>query len=71
VDEGLSDALTGHSNKTVGRTYGARAKHPSQRHKVIVQRFGMPRLVEAIGRVAYPSIDLEAVQWKATTTIGR
>jgi hypothetical protein len=61
VQEDLSDALTGHSVATVGRSYGARARHGSQRHKVIVARFGMPRLVEAIEKVDYPSIDLEAV----------
>jgi integrase len=65
VAEDLSDALTGHSGgRSVGRLYGARAKHPSQRHKVIVQRFGMPRLVAALGKVEYPSIDLEAVCWR-------
>jgi hypothetical protein len=44
VPEDLNDALTGHSNYSVGRSYGARARHPSQRHKVIVERYGMPRL---------------------------
>src|SRR5262249_25183623 len=58
VQEDLSDALTGHSVATVGRSYGARARHANQRHKIIVERFGMPRLVEAIGRVAYPTIGL-------------
>jgi integrase len=64
VPEDLNDALTGHSNRSVGRSYGARARHPSQRHKVIVQRFGMPRLVEAISAVQFPTINLEAMCWR-------
>jgi integrase len=64
VPENLQDALTGHSNRTVGRTYGARPGHSSQRHKVIVKRYGMPRLIQTIGRVQYPGIDLEAVRWR-------
>ncbi len=63
VQEDLSDALTGHSAATVGRSYGARARHAKQRHKVIVERFGMPRLVAAIEKVGYPTIDLQAVRW--------
>jgi integrase len=63
VQEDLSDALTGHSNKSVGRSYGARARHPSQRHKVIVERYGMQRLMEAIGAVRYPGVDLQAIKW--------
>ena len=63
VTEDLNDALTRHSNHSVGRSYGARARHPSQRHKVIVERYGLPRLIETIGRVQYPGIDLEAVRW--------
>ena len=64
VPEDLQDALTGHSNRTVGRSYGARARHPSQRHKVIVERYGMPRLVEAISAVQFPTINLAAVRWR-------
>jgi integrase len=64
VAEDLNDALTGRSNHSVGRSYGARARHSSQRHKVIVDRYGMPRLIETIGRVQYPSIDLEVVRWR-------
>jgi integrase len=64
VPEDLNDALTGHSNHSVGRSYGARARHPSQRHKVIVERYGMQRLVEAISAVQFPTIDLEAVRWR-------
>jgi integrase len=61
IAEDLNDALTGHTNQTVGRSYGARARHAKEHHKVIVDRFGMAQLVEAIGRVKYPSIDLQAV----------
>jgi integrase len=62
IAEDLNDALTGHSNQTAGRSYGARARHAKERHKVIVDRFGMAQLVEAIGRVKYPSIDLQGVR---------
>jgi hypothetical protein len=65
LQEDLSDALTGHSGGRVGRQYGARARHPSQRHKVIVERYGMPRVVEAISAVRFPTINLEAVRWRA------
>jgi integrase len=66
VQEDLNDALTGHSEKTVGRGYGARARHPTQRHKTIIDRFGMPKMIEAIGKVRYPSVDLQAVRWRTT-----
>ena len=62
VPEDLSDALTGHSGGGVGRRYGARARHAKQRHKVIIERFGMKRMVEAIEKVEYPSIDLQALR---------
>jgi integrase len=65
VPEDLSDALTGHSVATIGRRYGARARHAKHRHKVIIDRFGMAQLVEAIGKVKYPSIDLQSVCWRA------
>jgi integrase len=64
IPEDLNDALTGHSNRTVGRSYGARARHPSQRHKVILERYGLPRLAEAVGKVEYRSVDLQAVRWR-------
>jgi integrase len=64
ISEDLSDALTGHSLATVGRGYGARARHGKQRHKVIIDRFGMARLVEAVGKVNYPTLDLASMQWK-------
>jgi integrase len=64
VPEDLNDALTGHVVRTVGRRYGARSRHPTQRHKVIVERYGMARLVEAVGKVQYPNIDLQAVRWR-------
>jgi integrase len=61
IQEDLNDALMGHSVATVGRSYGSRARHGKQRHKIIVDRFGMRRLVEAIEKVGYPTIDLHAV----------
>jgi integrase len=64
IAEDLNDALTGHSNRTVGRSYGARARHPSQRHKVILERYGLARLVEAVGKVEYRSVDLRLVRWR-------
>jgi hypothetical protein len=70
IAEDLNDALTGHTNHTVGRSYGARARHAKERHKVIVDRFGMAQLVEAIGRVKYPSIDLQAVRCQTSATEG-
>jgi hypothetical protein len=70
VAEDLNDALTGHTNQTVGRSYGARARHAKERHKVIVDRFGMTQLVEAIGRVKYPSIDLQAVRRQTSAIEG-
>jgi hypothetical protein len=39
---------------------------PPQR-KVIVDRFGMAQLVETIGKLKYPTIDLQAVQWKRSS----
>jgi len=65
VPEDLNDALMGHSVATIGRRYGARARHAKHRHKVIIDRFGMAQLVEAIGKVSYPAIDLQAVCWRA------
>jgi integrase len=64
VPEDLNDALCGHSNSTVGRSYGARARHPSQAHKIILQRYGLPRLVGAVSGVEYPNIDLQIVRWR-------
>jgi integrase len=49
VQEDLNDALTGHSNATVGRRYGA---------KEIVRRFGMDALREAVGAVDYRGLKL-------------
>jgi integrase len=65
VPEDLNDALMGHSLATIGRSYGARAPHAKHRHKVIVERFGIARLIEAIAKVNYPTIDLQAVCWRA------
>jgi hypothetical protein len=30
---------------------------------VIVERYGMQRLMEAIGAVRYPGVDLQAIKW--------
>jgi integrase len=49
--EDLSDALTGHSNPTVGRGYGA--KH-------IVHRYGIETLKDAVDRVHYKGLKLPA-----------
>jgi integrase len=62
VPDGLSEALMGHSETTMGQRYGARSRHAKDRHKVIIDRYGMPQLVEAIGKVTYPTIDLHAVR---------
>jgi integrase len=62
VDEELREAIMGHTVKTVGRGYGAR--HAKHRHKTIIDRFTMPRIVDAIGKVKYPTIDLQAVHWR-------
>ena len=64
MPDDLGAALMGHTDSTMGRLYGARAAHPSQRHKVIVRRFGMPRLVEAISAVQFLTINLEAMRWR-------
>jgi integrase len=61
IPEDLNDALTGHTLGTVGRRYGAKA---------IVQRFGMPRLVEAIAKVSYSKLDLSAVRWQPPHAVG-
>src|SRR5262249_34256836 len=62
VSQDLNDALTGHVVRIVGRRYGARSRHPTQRHRISVDRYGMAQLVEAIGKVHYPSIDLQAIK---------
>jgi len=62
VDEQLNDALTGHTNNSVGRSYGAR--HAKHRHRTNADRFGMAQLVDAIGKVKYPTIDLQAMHWR-------
>jgi integrase len=59
VPEDLNDALTGHLPHNVGGKYG---------HKVIVKRFGMPRLVDAIAKMDYPNLDLTAIHWKSGQT---
>jgi integrase len=62
ISEDLSEALTGHSGGPIGRSYGARARHTKQRHKIIIERYGMAQLVETISKVKYPTIDLQAVR---------
>jgi integrase len=47
--EDINDALTGHSGRGVGRSYGA---------KEMMRRFGLPRLAEAVAKVRYPCLDL-------------
>jgi integrase len=50
LSEDINDALTGHAGSgSVGRSYGA---------KEMVRRFGLPRLAEAVAKVAYPGLDL-------------
>jgi integrase len=58
-DAELREAIMGHTVRTVTRGYGAR--HAQHRHKTIIDRFGMAQIVEAIGKVRYPSIDLQAI----------
>jgi integrase len=55
VSEDLNDALTGHSNTTVGRRYGA---------KEIVRRFGMQTLRRAIVSVTYKGLKVPKMQSK-------
>ena len=52
VPEDLNDALTGHSNSSVGRGYGA---------KEILRRFGMDALKDAIYSVKYKELNLSKV----------
>ena len=60
VSEDLNDALTGHSAPTMGRRYG---------HKIIVERFGMARLAEAVAKVNYNGLDLSAIHWKCAASV--
>jgi hypothetical protein len=53
------------TGQTVGRSCGAGARHGKRRRKVIVDRFGIAQLVETIGKVKYPTIDLQAVRGSA------
>jgi integrase len=54
VSEDVNDALTGHASASIGRSYGA---------KDMVRRFGMGTLADAVGKVAYPGLDLGDLQW--------
>ena len=65
IPDDLVEALSGRSLPTVGRGYGARPTHKRQRHRVIVERYSMARLIETVDKVAYPSINLKAVRWLA------
>jgi integrase len=56
VPEDLNDALTGHSNATVGRGYGA---------KESVHRFGVEALKEAVDGVGFKDLDLSKAQHRA------
>ncbi|HEY4265233.1 MAG TPA: site-specific integrase [Micropepsaceae bacterium] len=49
VGEDINDALTGHSNASVGRSYGA---------KDSVRRFGLNRLAAAVAGVTYEGVKL-------------
>jgi integrase len=53
IPEDLNDALTGHSNATVGRGYGA---------KQIVQRYGIDTLKDAVDRVSFKGLNLPNVR---------
>ena len=53
IPEDLNDALTGHSNATVGRGYGA---------KQIVQRYGIDTLKDAVDRVSFKGLNLPNVK---------
>jgi integrase len=53
VPEDLNDALTGHSNATVGRGYGA---------KDIVRRFGIDALANAVKAANYRGLNLAKVR---------
>lgn len=59
IPEDLNDALTGHSNSTVGRGYGARET---------VRRFGMQALKGAIESVKYKGLRLSQVRPPKTKT---
>ena len=54
VSEDINDALTGHAGGgAVGRSYGA---------KDMLRRFGLQTLADAVGKVAYPGLDLSHIQ---------
>ena len=62
VPEDLGDALTGHSNQSVGRSYGAKGAD------AVIRRFTLQRLVAAIECVAYAGLDLSTLKWSGSTT---
>jgi integrase len=54
VSEDVNDALTGHAGGgAVGRSYGA---------KDMLRRFGLQTLADAVGKVAYPGLDLSHIK---------
>jgi integrase len=54
VSEDVNDALTGHASASIGRSYGA---------KDMVRRFGLGALADAVGKVAYPGLELGSLYW--------
>jgi integrase len=57
VSEDVNDALTGHAGGgSVGRSYGA---------KDMVRRFGLSALADAVGKAAYPGLDLSHIQLRS------
>jgi len=54
IPEDLNDAVMGHSNPTVGRSYGA---------KEVVRRFGMDALKHAVYGVSYRGLNLSKVRF--------
>jgi integrase len=57
VNMDVNDALTGHIGvASVASSYGA---------KDMVRRFGLPVLIEAVAKVAYPGLDLSHLNWSA------
>jgi integrase len=61
VLEEMNDALTGHSNGSVGRGYGA---------KNIISRFGLATLIDGVSKVSYPGLDLRRVSNTKAKQVG-
>jgi integrase len=58
VGEERSDALTGHTSASIGRSYGA---------KGMLERFGWKELAEDVAGVRYPGLDLSHIRRQAGT----